>query len=76
MMRDAHDDAAYLIALCAHDDDDDAAVVLTCVVESMISVNKRTPTPMRLTRDNLLHAGTHLHPGSSAPSEGQPRNQA
>jgi hypothetical protein len=75
MTDDARDDAvAYLDVLCAYDDDD-AAVMLTCVQESVIPA-KHTRTPTRLTRDNLLHAGTHLHPGSSAPSEGQPRNQA
>jgi hypothetical protein len=75
MTDDARDDAvAYLDVLRAYDDDD-AAVMLTCVQESVISA-KHTRTPTRLTRDNLLHAGTHLHPGSSAPSEGQPRNQA
>jgi hypothetical protein len=76
MMTDvARDDAvAYLDVLRAYDDDD-AAVLLTCVKESVISA-KHTYTLTRLTRDNLLHAGTHLHPGSSAPSEGQPRYQA
>jgi hypothetical protein len=75
MISDARvDAAAYLDVLRAYDDDD-AAVMLTCVKESVISA-KHTRTPTRLTRDDLLHAGTHLRPGSSAPSEGQPRNQA
>ena len=50
MMDDARDDAdAYLDFLRAYDDDD-AAVLLTCVKESMISVNKRTHTHATDTR--------------------------
>jgi hypothetical protein len=50
MMNDARDDAdAYLDILRACDDDG-AAVLLACVKELMISVNKRTHTHATDTR--------------------------
>jgi hypothetical protein len=50
MMDDERNDADACLDFLRAYDDDDAAVLLTCVKESVISVNKRTHTHATDTR--------------------------